>query len=245
MPRAEEKLLVSWKGPKSKTNYFVGLLSKKDDVDGPTYTFLYNKEIVEEAENEGFAPFIGLKDVDKEYKSKKLFPVFERRLPNQSRNVFQKFIHANNLHESNTATWEYLKITMGKTATDRLSFLEPVYIEDGKLSYTGQVAGWSFTMDENPNLKVNSEILLRIDHQNKKDPMAVEVLDPNNEYSRVGYIQKPFNKVFFNLLTNGHSFTGYIKSVDSYDGRPLIAIEESIPNHLIIEHPLPYLVETQ
>ncbi|WP_407270373.1 HIRAN domain-containing protein [Radiobacillus sp. PE A8.2] len=228
MPNNNEKLLVSWKGPKSKENYFVGLLSKNHSPSGLNYKFIYIQENVLQAREEGFMPFVGLKDLHKEYCSNKLFSVFERRLPNQSRNIFKKFIHDYQLQKSSAITWEYLKVTKGRTATDNLSFLEPVYVENGKLSYNGEIAGWSFTRSNNINLKVNDQVILRNDKNNTKNILAVEVIDQENGNVRVGYIQKPFNKIFFRLLNKGYFLSGYIESIDSYDGRPTIAVEERI-----------------
>ncbi|QHA93116.1 HIRAN domain-containing protein [Bacillus sp. N1-1] len=245
MPKDNEKLLVSWKGPKTKQNFFVGLLSKNQTLNGLNYKFIYIHEVVLQAEKEGFVPFVGLKDINKEYNSDKLFSVFERRLPNQSRNIFKKFIDDYQLQSSNAVTWEYLKITKGRTATDTLSFLEPVYIEGDKLSYNGEVAGWSFTKNNNVCLKVNDKLNLRYHKENEKDDKAVEIVDPVNNNERVGYIQKPFNKVFFSLMEKGYNLSGYVESMDSIDRRPTIAVEEKISMTDIDKMELKYLIENK
>lgn len=242
MPKGNEKLLVSWKGPKSKKNFFVGLLSKNHTPSGLNYKFIYIHEVVLQAKEEGFMPLVGLKDLNKEYSSEKLFSVFERRLPNQSRNIFKKFIDDYQLQTSDAVTWEYLKITKGKTATDNLSFLEPVYIEKDKLSYIGEVAGWSYTKHNNINLKVNDQLVLRNNEKNIEDNKAVEIVDPVNENQRVGYIQKPFNKLFFSLLEKGYLLSGYIVSLDTNDGRPTIIIEKKISIADIDSKELKYLI---
>jgi HIRAN domain len=228
MPKDDEKLLVSWKGPKSKQNYFVGLLSKNHSPSGLNYKFIYIQEVVSQASEEGFMPFVGLKELNKEYSSDKLFSVFERRLPSQSRNIFKKFINNYHLQNSNAVTWEYLKITKGRTATDNLSFLEPVYIDNGKLTYKGEIAGWSFNKNNNIHLKVNNKVILRNHETNSKDNQAVEIIDSNNGNVRIGYIQKPFNKLLFSLLKKGYCLTGDIESIDSYDGRPTVSVEKRI-----------------
>lgn len=242
MSKRDEKLLVSWKGPESKKNYFVGLLSKNNDSNGLNYKFVYNQEIVSQAQKDGFKPFVGLKDLDKEYSSNKLFSIFERRLPNQSRNVFKKFINDYSLETSDVVTWEYLKITKGRTATDNLSFLEPVYIIGDNLMYTGEVAGWSFTRQNNYDLKVNDQLVLQVEENNREDNTAVEIINPENENTRVGYIQKPFNKVFFSLLKKGYSLNCYIKSIDSIENRPTISVEKEVSLEDIKDRELDYLI---
>lgn len=242
MSKRDEKLLVSWKGPESKQNYFVGLLSKNNDSNGLNYKFVYNQEIVSQAQKDGFKPFVGFKDLDKEYSSNKLFSIFERRLPNQSRNVFKKFINDYSLETSDVVTWEYLKITKGRTATDNLSFLEPVYIIGDNLIYTGEVAGWSFTRQNNHDLKVNDQLVLQVEENNREDNTAVEIINPENANTRVGYIQKPFNKVFFSLLKKGYSFNCYIKSIDSIENRPTISVEKEVSVEDIKDRELDYLI---
>ncbi|MFD1064789.1 HIRAN domain-containing protein [Oceanobacillus locisalsi] len=228
MSESSEKLLVSWKGPKTKKNYFVGVLSKSDHAYEVNYKFFYNKEVVLQAEEEGFRPFVGLKDLNKEYYSEKLFSVFERRLPNQNRHIFKKIIHDYQLQNSDDVTWEYLKITKGRTATDNLSFLEPVYMDHDKLIYIGEIAGWSYTKSNNSHLEVNAPLVLRNDENNTDDTEAVEVINSNNGNARVGYIPKPFNKVFNTLLKKDYFLSGYVRSIDSYDGRPTIAVEKRV-----------------
>lgn len=228
MTNNNEKLLVSWKGPSSRENYFVGLLSKNISSDTVNYNFIYNKQIVHEAEKEGFVPFVGLKDIDKKYFSEKLFSIFERRLPNRSRNVLKKFVNENQLHGSDIVMWEYLKVTKGKTATDNLSFLEPFIIEGNQLSYTGEIAGWSFTESKNKSVEIDRNVTLVHDKTNANDVEAVKVLDAEKANNHLGYIQKPFNKVFCSLLKKGYFLEGIIKSIDEYDGRPTIALTKEI-----------------
>ncbi|SDB84432.1 HIRAN domain-containing protein [Pelagirhabdus alkalitolerans] len=242
MPRNDEKLLVSWKGPKSKQNFFVGLLSKNYDSEGLNYKFIYNKEIVQQAKEEGFVPFVGLRDLNKVYYSDKLFSVFERRLPSENRHIFKKFINDYQLSNSDTVKWEYLKITKGRTATDNLSFLEPVYFDHNNLTYSGEIAGWSYTQKNNDSLKINDKVILRRDVSNSKDKEAVEIIDPNNDNERVGYVQKPFNKVFFNLLKEGYYLQGFIKSLDPYDGRPTLSIKKEITMEDLNDKELSYLI---
>ncbi|MGG4409241.1 HIRAN domain-containing protein [Niallia taxi] len=242
MPEGSQKLLVSWKGPKTKKNYFVGLLSKDHTPNGVKYKFIYIHKVVLQASEEGFEPFVGLSYLDKEYSSDKLFSVFERRLPNQSRNIFKKFIEDYQLQTSNAVTWEYLKITKGRTATDNLSFLEPVYIKKNKLIYSGEIAGWSFTKNNNQKLEINNQLILRIDEKNQKDDMAVEIIDPKNNNERVGFIQKPFNQLFFSLLKRGYSLNGFIVSIDSDDNRPTINVEKRVSIQDIDTNELKYLI---
>ncbi|WP_462410397.1 hypothetical protein [Neobacillus sp. Marseille-QA0830] len=167
------KLLVSWQSPVSKRNYFVGILKK----DNEGYMFKYNNNFVEDAKKEGFTPFIGLNDLNKIYRSIKLFSVFERRLPSKNRNIFKMVVREHQLDNSNDVDWEYLRITKGQLATDSLSFLEPIIICGNKIHYKGEVAGsgWTFTMQNNRMFSMGDPLALRIEPTNIDDTKAVEV----------------------------------------------------------------------
>lgn len=218
------KLLVSWKSPISKSNYFVGVLEKEKGI----YRFKYNKNIVEEAKKEGFTLFIGLNDLNKIYESSKLFSVFERRLPNKNRNIFKKVVQEYQLENSDDLNWDYLRITKGRLATDSLSFLEPIIIFNDSIHYEGEIAGWSFTKDNNRLFSIGDSLELHIDLANEKDSKAVEVLDPENHFVRVGFIAKPFNEVFFHLLNIGYKIEARVVSLDEDSKRPTLKINTKI-----------------
>jgi hypothetical protein len=239
----EEKLLVSWKGPLTKQNYFIGLLSKTQSVQGYTYRFMYNIKIVEEAKEEGFSPLVGLSDLHLNYQSSKMFSVFERRLPSPNRAIFKRIIEANKLEGSDSLVWDYLRVTKGKTATDNLSFLEPIYVEDGNLTYKGEIAGWSFTKDKNERLETGNRLRLLPDYDNPEDKIAVEVINPLDNYTKVGYIQKPYNLVFCNLLKKGYDFWGEVISMDNEEHRPVILIRERIKDEDLDEN-MKYLIHS-
>lgn len=238
----KQKLLVSWKGPQSKQNYFVGYLTRIVTEKDSKYMFNYNQGVVKEAEKEGFRPFIGLSDLNKEYTNNKLFSIFERRLPNKTRHVFQQFMKEHQLNDVDEATWEYLQETKGRTATDKLSFLTPVYKHNDILNYTGEIAGWSYTKENNHDLQVNQPVKLTIDEANPKDKEAVEVIDQIHKNSRVGYIQKPFNQLFFKFLRAGYDLVGEVNSMDSSDGRPTLNIEVKVRDQDIDLRTFSYLI---
>ncbi|GAA0591417.1 hypothetical protein GCM10009001_04380 [Virgibacillus siamensis] len=220
-----KKLLVSWKGTQTGKNYFVGVLEKNFDE----YIFKYNKSIVKEAKSEGFTPFVGLNDLSKEYKSNKLFSVFERRLPNKNRNIFKMVVNEHNLNESDDLDWEYLRITKGQLATDSISFLEPVVVDSGNISYKGEIAGWSHTRDYNRGFSINDFLNLKTNLvDNTSEEKAVELIDPQNNDARVGYISKPYNDFFFQLILKGYQINANVVSVDQNSGRPTVEVTSKV-----------------
>ncbi|MED1784253.1 HIRAN domain-containing protein [Brevibacillus fortis] len=236
------KLLLNWKGPSTGRNYPVGVLQKKDGF----YNFSYNKAVLLEAEKEGFTPLIGL-DLDSTYESKKLFSVFERRLPNPSRNVFKRFYDNYKLEKSDDMFWDYLWITGGKLATDSLSFVTPIVYQNGYLRFSCEVAGWSHTKVFNRELEEKVSLKVEIDTENKNDSFAVELIDEENNNCRVGYIPRPFNLLFYRLLQKNIKVLSEVYYVNQDDKRPRVLVfTMTLSKHLVEnESDLQYLIEYQ
>ncbi len=121
MRSATDRLILMWSNPVTKANCKIGLLSKSD----AGYQFKYLKEDVRAAYDFGFTNLAGFPDLDEVYRSPKLFSVFERRIPSASRKEFKNVVKSFHLTEYHDLQWEYLRVTKGRLATDRLFFLEP------------------------------------------------------------------------------------------------------------------------
>ena len=82
------------------------------------YIFKYNKQGVEKAKEDGFKYIIGFKNINQEYFSKNLFPVFSSRVPPKNRHDINEFLKKIGLSEYNEV--EILKKTNGKCLTDKM-----------------------------------------------------------------------------------------------------------------------------
>ncbi|MEC0131515.1 HIRAN domain-containing protein [Paenibacillus odorifer] len=217
------KLLINWKGPKTKSNYAVGQLSK---VEGK-YIFQYNKKVVDEAENEGFSLFVGFSDIDVVYESDKLFSIFERRIPDKNRSDFKKFMEAFKDDLSDDLQWDYLRYMKGNLATDTISFISPVILEkeSGFLYLVCEIAGWSITRNNLIDYEVNKEIEMVIDNNNPKDKEAIELFYHDKDTRMtIGFVPKPFNELFYRLMKKDFKIITKIFHKKHKDNRPLIII---------------------
>ncbi|WP_127582805.1 HIRAN domain-containing protein [Paenibacillus koleovorans] len=237
------KLLLSWKGPNTKINYLVGVLEKHEEI----YCFYYNLTEVEKANDEGFKPFIGLSDVNKVYRSEKLFSVFERRLPHQSRAIFKKFIEDHGQNKSNDHNWDYLSLTKGRLATDSVSFLNPIVFKNGQLLFSFEVAGWSYTKTINRLLEVEDVLNIGIDLNNPWDQYALELTDPKNNNVRVGYMPRPFNEVCYKFILNDLKLEAMIVGIIGEEARPIAFVfSDKFHDHDVdIPEEYKYLIEFQ
>ena len=82
------------------------------------YIFKYNKQGIEKAREIGFKYIIGFKDIEQEYYSKNLFPVFASRVPPKNRHDINEILTKLELSEYNEV--EILKKTNGKCFTDNM-----------------------------------------------------------------------------------------------------------------------------
>jgi hypothetical protein len=237
-------LLLNWKSADKGRNHIVGILKRFDDY----YTFNYIKENLPEAKLRGFVPLIGLSDETRVYWSETMFSVFERRLPGANTSSFKKFVSDNSLSILNEEdiVWDYFCITHGKLATDSISFSDPIVCKNRIVYGHFEVAGWSHNKEQNENLVPPKELNVSIESGNSEDPYAVEILDYQNNNTKVGYVPRPFNILFYRLLSAGLKveckFFHYNK-----DGRPLVSAHSIIDNKKVIEKEvdLQYLIDYQ
>ena len=98
---------VLWK------EYVVGYLYQNEEK---KYIFKYDKNAVKIAKEHGFDYLVGFKDLDKQYESKELFPIFTSRIPPKNRHNIEAILSDLNLTEYNEIN--ILKKTHGKCITD-------------------------------------------------------------------------------------------------------------------------------
>lgn len=234
------KLLVNWKSPNNE-NFPVATLELLEGK----YHFKYNKRVVEEAENDGFSPFVGLSNVDQTYSSDKLFSIFDRRIPNKERNVFKKFMEDHDLDTSKHIEWSYLAITKGTLATDSISFIVPaVYFNEKETLYLGcEIAGWSYTRETVGDLDLKNKIAVVSEEENKFDAEAISLALIERNNLKLGYIPKPYNQLFYRVLKENIPVFSTIYSI-TREGRPLILIAASVPRKFIANQlKLQYMIE--
>lgn len=80
------------------------------------YIFKYNSDGINIAKEKGFSYLIGFKDIDREYKSDKLFAVFTSRIPPKNRHNINEILDELELKKYDEI--EILKRTNGKCFTD-------------------------------------------------------------------------------------------------------------------------------
>ncbi|WP_037290762.1 hypothetical protein [Saccharibacillus sacchari] len=237
------KLLVTWRSPKHHTSYAVGTLELQSDY----YQFYYNQHIYKEAVKEGFEPFVGLSDVELIYRSSKLFPSFERRIPNKTRNDFKRFLKQENIVSSNVE-WEYLRITKGRLATDSIFFVTPIIYDpaDEIALLNVELNGWSWAKNQVGNYDKQSKVSVIHNATYPNNPEAMEIVLDDRSELRLGYIPKPFQTFFYRMQAAGSSIDVRIMAKSPKDGSPVVLLMCKMNQALFIQNEdLHYMLDIQ
>lgn len=196
-------LLVVWQNAKSRLFYHVGTLSHYNDQ----YEFAYTNygpghRKLKDALDNGYMLHPAFPDANKIYKSKTLFPAFDRRLPSPERSDFKAIMSDLGLNENSTKM-EFLQQTRGRLASDTYSFEQPLRREnDGNLYSSFFVHGMRHRNlpEEWPTwLAINEQVKLKQEPTNPMDPHAVGIYTQGGKH--LGYVPAFYSQALFSLLS--------------------------------------------
>jgi hypothetical protein len=114
-----QRLVVSWQHPETRLIQPVGFLS----YDGDIYRLAYIRNALR---IRGFQPLLGFRDLQREYHSTELFPLFAQRAMDPRRPDFQRYVKRLGLG-GEPGPWEQISRSQGRRQGDTLQLLpEPV-----------------------------------------------------------------------------------------------------------------------
>lgn len=204
-----EELLLIWKAPVSRRRFIIGKLSKNEN----TYYFKYTNPELEDAKKDGFNYFPGFNDLDKEYTSNTLFTNIATRLPNPLRPDYLEILNSYNL-ETDSTKMEILKATKGRLLTDNFEFVPP-FDRNNKIEF--DIAGTKhYLLEKNirENLKINDNLKLEHEPDNKEDQYAIKVLyECEDKMVLLGYVPRYYSRELTNLLSKGVKYSAKIESL--------------------------------
>mgnify|MGYP005780872841 CR=1 FL=1 len=202
------ELWLIWRQPDKRRRYKIGLLSYNG-----SYTFKYVNPELDEALEDGFLFFPGFENLDKTYKSEKLFANVETRLPNSKRPDYLEILNIYGLNK-NSSLFEILKATKGRLITDNYEFV-PVFDKD-KIEF--DVAGTKYAEDLKECCKyihINNKLKLVLDGNNEYDKYAIKVYLPcNNKDYFLGYVPRYYSKELTELLSKDMPYSAMVESLN-------------------------------
>lgn len=205
-----DRLWLIWKEPIKRKRYTIGELSyeKKNK-----YHFKYINPELNDAIKEGFTYFPGFNDLNKLYESDKLFANIDTRLPNSTRPDYLEILNSHGL-KIESSKMEILKKTRGRLLTDNFEFV-PVF-DKSKIEF--EVAGTRYhLLDQNikQNMKINDDLELKEEAENKQDKYAIQVLYKfNNKKYIIGYVPRYYSKQLSELLKNKIKYSAKIETLN-------------------------------
>lgn len=147
------RLIVAWQHPRVRAIQPVGILA----FDGTHYSFDYIKNVLNV---EGFEPFVSFPDLQKSYKSARLFPIFAQRVMDARRPDFHRYIETLDLATDDATPWEQLIRSEGRRTGDSVMvFPEPMVSPDGSTSCNFLVHGVRHTLRQNPAVEAKLQRL--------------------------------------------------------------------------------------
>lgn len=204
------RLLVTRRFPASNLYRPIGFLTSDDGK----FSFAYIKGSVEA---DWFVPLPGLSDTRRAYTSDQLFPIFAERVISARRPDRTEALKALGL-EKDAAPFEVLNRSGGQRVGDTIELVPmPWVAEDGSFSQLFLVHGVRYRSDEAQirisQLKPRDPLVLRPDHENSVNTLAVHVADWDG--LTLGFVPDPLADFMQEVLADHR---GYKLTVEQANG---------------------------
>ncbi|AQS53416.1 hypothetical protein BW727_101046 [Jeotgalibaca dankookensis] len=196
-----QTLLVVWQEENSRSYYHIGTLSYYNGFYEFNYTSREKKGQLGDALEHGYVKHPLFPDPDKKYRSKKLFPAFNQRIPSSNRKDYDSILDELGLGQD-ANQMDILRATRGRLAGDSYSFEQPLRIEeDNRLSsrffihgmrYQNLPEDWYSIVTKNPTLYLKSE------PNNEYDEYAVAIYTYRGFC--LGYVPAFYSKAISSLI---------------------------------------------
>jgi len=211
-------IYLAWRKGKGSRRKIVGVI-KKNATSG--VRFHYIKEGVEEAQKEGFTPYIDFPDTSKVY-TENVLEIFGQRLIKTERSDVQKYLDFWDIDPKFKDDKYYLlAYTQGLQSNDNFEFLADFHPVKG-LCFVSEICGLTHWNIEPGFLSVGDKLSWELETDNPKDPFAVKVLKGSKV---LGYVKMIHSKVFHCKAKSGLKIR--VKSVDQNGSVNRVFIEIS------------------
>ena len=205
----KNEMWLIWKQPDTRRRYKIGSLN----YDGKEYIFKYINPELNDAITVGFSCFPGFENIDKVYKSNKLFANIETRLPNVNRPDYLEILNKNGLEKDSTK-FEILRATKGRLITDSYEFV-PAF-DRNKVVF--DVAGTRYSLDLKKCYKLinlNDKLELELELLNNEDENAIKIIiSKNNKKYHIGYVPRYYTKELADLLKDKVKYSALVQSLN-------------------------------
>jgi len=216
--KAIANIYLAWRKGKGSRRKIVGVI-KKNATEGVRFNYLSNG--VEEAQKEGFTPYVDFPDTSKVY-TDNVLEIFGQRLIKTERPDIQKYLDFWDINPKYQDDKYYLlAYTQGMLSTDNFEFLADFH-PIKELCFVSEICGLSHFKVESGTLQVGEILSYELEKNNPKDPFAVKILKGSKI---LGYVKMVHSKVFHKKIKR--PLTVRVKSVDQNGSVNRVFIEIS------------------
>lgn len=216
--KAIANIYLAWRKGKGSRRKLVGVL-KKSTTEG--VRFYYLSKGVEEAQKEGFTPYVDFPDISKVY-TENVLDIFGQRLIKTERPDIQKYLDFWDINPKFQDDKFYLlAYTQGMLSTDNFEFLADFH-PIKELRFVSEICGLTHYKVQPGTLHVGDILSYKLEKGNPKDPFAVQI---HKNSTMLGYVKMVHSKVFHKLKT--HSLIVRVKGVDQNGSVNRVFIEIS------------------
>ena len=192
-PYIMDTLFLAWQDPGRRRWYTVGKL----DFNRGEYNFVYTKGAID-AQAVGFNALVSFPNLEIQYRSRNIFPLFANRVLPENRPEYREYIEWLSLTEDNADPTAILARAGGGSQTDTLEiFPYPTQVGDNKFRVHFFVRGVrhqaSCSQERVKHLEVEEKLLLMPDVQNPYDEKAVMLRTSEkekNDMHLLGYLPR-------------------------------------------------------
>lgn len=177
-------LFLAWQDKKPSKAWFpVGRLDA--DVERSFYRFRYIGGAKRAQEEVGFPLLIEFPDLNEDYQSAELFPLFQNRVMNRARPDFADYLHSLDLTEGADPI-EILSTNGGHRVTDSYEVFPKIEKDDsGSFSCRFFLSGWRYIKDRIGLLKHGEELYVTLELTNPVTELTVQI--QTTDYCMIGW----------------------------------------------------------
>jgi len=228
-----DQLLVTWQDPDTGRYHAVGLLSRSPDA-GYRFRYLDSASTLPR-----FSPFLGFSDLQGDYVSAHLFPLFAERVLDEARPDRTVLYEALDLVAS-AGPMEFLARSGGRRSGDRIELLPTPDIDGSRTSCLFLVHGVRHIDGASEAIGRShrgQQLTLAPEPDNPIDPDAVLVMDDG---TRLGWVPNPLLDHVRAVMSTGDSRLTVVRANSPELGhhlRLLVRIEGALPeDHILTWH---------
>ena len=198
----EDYIYLVWQDPKTRQRMVVGELKKQDG-----YKFFYTGQY-KKAKELGWKMLRPFPE-EKEYQSKKMFPVFSCRLPDSKRRDIDAILKEYELEKYDE--YELLKKSGARLPIDSYEFVDPIFPDDETIHRKFYISGVRHVAECDGEecqcmngIKAGDELELMMEPDKSVDQFAVALYTKDG--SKIGYVPAYYSEQVTHRLKLGMTY---------------------------------------